>query len=214
MLTLVPAPPAAPGVPPPFPPPVRIDTAQFAADLDAGRYPAGHKVELSDGVVVLRDTRDDPADPFTHMGHEHIRLVRLARRLLEPLAVAAGGAYWMEHTILLPPHNGPQPDGAILSSPEDAFDHRLAETGDVLMLLEVSLSPLGQDRNTKSRQYAEAGVPVYWLLDAAARRLEVRTDPDPAAGVYRSLATLTATDAASLPLPGGPAPLPLADLLA
>jgi Uma2 family endonuclease len=36
-----------------------------------------------------------------------------------------------------------------------------------------------RDRATKSRMYARAGVPVYWLVDVPAKTIEVRTDPGP-----------------------------------
>lgn len=210
MLTLT----AAPPVPPDAAyAPLRITAAQFAANAEAGVYPPGRKVELLDGVVVLRDARARSSDPPSDVGPQHSLLTKRARKILEPLAEAAGAIYRDSEPVLLPPYNGPQPDGAIVAGTDEDYAHRQPESGDVLLLLEVADSSYRNDSTTKVRIYAETGVPVYWLLRVPTRTLEVFTDPDPAAGVYRALATLTAADAAAVPLPGGVAELPLADLL-
>ncbi|MFH5805368.1 Uma2 family endonuclease [Alienimonas sp. DA493] len=209
MLTLTADPPPAGSAPPPL----RITADQFAADAEAGRFPPDRKVELLDGLVVLRDARDSYQDEVTIMGPEHIRTVVRARKLLEPLVEAAGGVYREEKTVLLPPHDGPQPDGAIVRGPVERYDDRYPVAEDILLLLEVADSSYRNERTTKVRIYAETGVPVYWLIHLPTRTLEVRSAPDPAAATYQSLVTLAAADTATLPLPGGDVSLPLADLL-
>ncbi len=96
---------------------------------------------------------------------------------------------------------------------DDDYDFEHPRARDLLLLLEVADGSLVSDRTTKARIYAETGAPVYWILNVPDRRLEIRTDPDADAGVYRSTVTLTATDVATLPLPGGDVELPLTDLL-
>ena len=210
MLTLTAASVPAAAAPPP---PLRITAEQFLADAEAGRYPPDRKVELLDGIVVLRDARDSPADEITRMGSRHSTLTKRARKILEPLAEADGAIYRDSVAVLLPPHNGPQPDGAVVRGTDEDYFERLPGADDILFLLEVADSSLRHDRTTKARIYATTGVKTYWILNVPARTLEVRTDPDPAAGEYRSLATLTAADTATVPLPAGDVPLPLADLL-
>ena len=210
MLTLTAAPvPAAAGPPVPL----RITADQFAADLEAGRYGPDRKVELLDGFVVLRDARDSPNQDVTQMGPQHCLLTKRARKLLEPLAEAAGGSYRDSGPVLLPPHNGPQPDGAVVRGTDDdyAFEHPRAR--DIHLLLEVADSSYQNDRTTKARNYAETGVRTYWLIHVPTRTLEVRTAPDRGAGEYRSLVVLTAADTAVVPLPTGDVSLPLAGLL-
>ena len=206
-LTAAPVPTAA------APPPLRITAEQFVTDIDAGRYSSGRKVELLDGVVVLRDARDSHLDDPTMMGVSHIWFVTLLRELLEPLAKGAGAVYREEKVVLLPPFDGPQPDGLIARGPRETYRDRYPGADDVLLLIEVADSSLASDRTTKARIYASAGVPVYWILNVPDRALEVHTDPDREAGEYRSVVHLTAADAAIVPLPTGPAPLPLAGLL-
>jgi Uma2 family endonuclease len=69
--------------------------------------------------------------------------------------------------------------------------------------MEISDSSLQQDRLSKSRIYAAAGIPEYWILSLRDRVLEVLRDPDAAKAVYRSARTLRAGDTVELTaLPG------------
>jgi Uma2 family endonuclease len=54
-----------------------------------------------------------------------------------------------------------------------------AEMRDLLLVAEV-LSPSSArfDRFNKRRRYQDAGVPLYWIVDADERRVEVWTPPD------------------------------------
>ena len=47
-----------------------------------------------------------------------------------------------------------------------------------MLLVEVTESS-EQDRTKKLVGYAAAGIPIYWILDLALRRLEVYRDPGP-----------------------------------
>ncbi|MBN9522107.1 Uma2 family endonuclease [bacterium] len=49
-------------------------------------------------------------------------------------------------------------------------------------------SSLDMDWRAKSRLYAHAGLPIYWLINVADRVIEVYIDPDPAAApsAYRA----------------------------
>ena len=194
------------------PPPPSLTTAEFERQCESGAYPPDWNVELLDGTLVLRDCRDDSGE-ITAVGPQHSYFTTRVRVLLDPLARAAGCHLREEKPTAIPPRNGPRPDGAIVRGDESGYFDRNPGAGDILLTIEVAHSSLEHDRTTKLRTYAEAGLSPYWILNVAARELEVRTDPDPAAGTYRTLATLTAADAATLPLPGGGVDLPLADLL-
>jgi len=45
------------------------------------------------------------------------------------------------------------------------------------MVVEVSVPSHRADAGEKLRRYAEAGIPVYWQVDAVARAIRVRTEP-------------------------------------
>jgi Uma2 family endonuclease len=61
-------------------------------------------------------------------------------------------------------------------TPDDYAD-RHPVPDDVRLLVEVSDTTLGYDRNRKAAIYAEAGIADYWILNLPQRRLEVRRDP-------------------------------------
>ncbi len=52
--------------------------------------------------------------------------------------------------------------------------------GDVALVVEVSDFSLDRDWTLKKRLYAQAGIPVYWIVNLVDRRLEVFTDPSAA----------------------------------
>ena len=198
------------------PPPV-LSVARFDRQCAAGVYPPGWDVELLDGTLVLRDRRDTPGryEPgrFEEVGPRHSFFTRRLDELLSPVAAAGGCCFRGQMGVSLPPRDGPQPDGLIARGTTADYRDRNPGPADVLLVAEVALTSLAHDRGTKCRVYATAGLPTYWILDVAALRLEVCTNPDLAAGVYRSEVVLTAADTATVPLPGGGVPLPLADLL-
>ena len=50
---------------------------------------------------------------------------------------------------------------------------RVPEPSDVLLAIEVAVSTLATDTETKRLEYARAGVPHYWVVDPTARTLTV-----------------------------------------
>lgn len=80
------------------------------------------------------------------------------------------------------PRNEPEPDVIVLRRPSGEFTSN-PRAEDVLLVVEVSDSTLSQDRSTKARLYARAGIPEYWVLDLKDRRLLVFRNPN--AGTYQ-----------------------------
>jgi hypothetical protein len=75
---------------------------------------------------------------------------------------------------------------------------------------------LFDDRTTKQRLYAAAGIPVYWIVNLADRRIEVCTAPTGAAveAGYRNLRRYSPPAAVPLDLGGTEVgPLAVEDLL-
>ena len=70
----------------------------------------------------------------------------------------------------------PEPDIALLRGATRDYWERHPTGADALLVVEIAFSSQEIDRR-KASLYASAGVPVYWLIDLAARRIEVRTDP-------------------------------------
>lgn len=52
---------------------------------------------------------------------------------------------------------------------------------DAAVVIEVADKSLERDQTQKLRIYARAAIPVYWIVNLPDRRVEVYTDPQPAA---------------------------------
>ena len=71
-----------------------------------------------------------------------------------------------------------------------------------LLVVEVAGESLPLDRQAKAVLYARAGIPEYWIVNLAESTVEVRREPDPASGSYRTKAVARGGDtlvAASVP---------------
>lgn len=134
---------------------------EYDALVRSGILAEEERVELLEGVLV----------PMTPPGPAHASLII---RMTSALAVAAHGK------ALVSPQNPldcgdsrPQPDLAVLPLSEDR-DDRLPRKA--LLVVEIADSSLARDR-LKSAIYARAGIPESWLVDVAARTVEVHTEP-------------------------------------
>ncbi len=93
----------------------------------------------------------------------------------------------------------PQPDVKIVRGRCRDYNPKMPTTADVPLVVEVTDSTLSKDR-ALAATYAVEEIPVYWLLNIQARRLEVYSAP--AAGVYTSVAFFEADAEAPVVLDG------------
>lgn len=119
------------------------------------------RVELLEGAIVQ----------MTPIGPAHTNLVARLNSVLS--GAVQGEALVSPQSPLACGAHRPQPDLAVLPLSEDR-DDRLPRKA--LLVVEVADSSLEHDR-LKAAIYAAAGVPEYWLVDAAARTVEVHTEP-------------------------------------
>lgn len=142
--------------------------------VEDGVLGADDRVELLDGEIVPMT----PPDPI------HSNAVA---RLHEVIVLALRGRLRVRcQQPLVGSRSVPEPDLLVTDGsawePIDSPHPRTA-----LLVVEVSNSSLRIDRGIKVSIYAEAGVPEYWIVDLDARRIEVRTVPDPTRRTYGSL---------------------------
>ncbi|HEX5725674.1 MAG TPA: Uma2 family endonuclease, partial [Longimicrobiaceae bacterium] len=74
-------------------------------------------------------------------------------------------------------HAQPVPDVAILKLRADRYRDALPAPADVLLLIEVADSSVLFDRNVKSRLYARAEIPEYWVIDLTQNTVVVCRSP-------------------------------------
>lgn len=189
-----------------------LTVEQYAALIDSGVLPERAGVELLDGILVRIDRRDAGGDIMTE-GVDHLTVRSNLYDLLSSLVRPRGFHCNTNGPVALPPHNAPEPDVVVLPGRRRDYGGTLPPLSSAVAVFEISWSSLETDQAAKLDLYAAAGVPTYVILNLRDRTAVVRTEPDPAAGSYRTLVTLTAADSATLPLPGGEVSLPLAELL-
>jgi Uma2 family endonuclease len=129
--------------------------------VDAGL--ANEKVELIHGVIVRRSPR----------GARHAAAVqRLTQLLVVALGVPGRAAVRVQLPLALGDDSEPEPDLAAVAPGAYRDEHPRS----AFLVIEVAESSLTEDRRDKGALYAEAGIPEYWIVDAARERVEVHSE--------------------------------------
>ena len=71
----------------------------------------------------------------------------------------------------------PEPDAMVVRGQSTEYRNRRIRAEDVGLVVEVSDASLPRDQVFKKAIYAQAGIPVYWLINLVDGRLEEYTDP-------------------------------------
>lgn len=153
--------------PEPAPNPVRWKRQQCRSMVEQGILTG--RYELIEGEILSK------------MGQKRAHALVIIR--LTAWLVALFGADFVQFQLpiaLLGPDNEtsePEPDAAVFSRPATDFLEETPDAGNVLLVIEVSDTTLGFDRNTKATLYARAGIPEYWVIDIAGRQVFVHRQP-------------------------------------
>jgi Uma2 family endonuclease len=171
--------------------------AKFSVDryqrmIAAGILTPDDRVELLENYVVLKLPRT-PA----HDGTVHFIDNRLQRW------VPAGWRLRNQLTVELP-DSQPEPDFAVARGSTRTYMTRHPTAADVGLVIEVADSSLLRDQRDKTRIYARAGIPCYWIVNLVDRRIEVFTQPSGPTAVpaYGAFQTFQPGDAIPLVLDG------------
>jgi Uma2 family endonuclease len=131
------------------------------------------RVELLEGVVVAMAPQNPPHAAGV------ARVDGAIRRLI------GDGAHVRPQLSLVLTRSVPEPDLAVV--PGAADDYQTSHPSTALLMIEVADSSLAQDRLSKARIYAAAGIPEYWIVNLVDEVVEVMRDPDPPAALYRDV---------------------------
>jgi len=173
--------------------------AYFALVAD-GVLDPDERVELLDGLVVAKP----PQSPAHAAGIR--RAQRALRETLGPEVVISS-----QLPLISGPTSVPEPDLAVLWGKLE--DYEMQHPTDASLVVEIADTSLAQDRLTKSRIYANAGIRQFWIVNLRDHRVECFADPDRDARVYRQRGS--ASDGTRLPIDAFPhAALRAEDLLA
>jgi Uma2 family endonuclease len=154
---------------PQLPPDVyRFTVDQFDRMVRDGTIDEDEPVELLDGLLVLKMGRNKPHKVSVR------RLAKALARVLPPNWLVS-----LQDSIVIGAFSEPEPDGAVLPSIL-ADDTSVEDQGsDCVLVVEISDLTLPKDRGPRQLIYAQARIPVYWIVNLIDRQVEVYTTPLP-----------------------------------
>ncbi|MCK6580228.1 MAG: Uma2 family endonuclease [Anaerolineae bacterium] len=181
-----------------------ISVERYEAMIRAGAITEDDSIELIHGKLVRK------------MGKNQAHII-VSELLLQSMQFRLPPGWFLStENPILTGDSLPEPDARVTrGSPRDYAGRRVT-AADIGLIIEVSDSTLDADRGVKLSLYAEAGIPIYWIINIPDRQIEVYTQPQRGEGApfYASLAIYPADSAVPLLLDGGEAAaLPVADLL-
>ena len=148
-----------------------LERKKFTSDevhrmTQAGILPEESGWELIDGEIIHRMT----------IGSRHAGTVIKLSKLLER-QIGNNALISTQNPIHISERNEPEPDITILKMRDDFYTTSHPVPSDVLILIEVSASTLGFDREIKKEIYAEAGIVEFWLVNLENDTIEVYCHP-------------------------------------
>ena len=124
------------------------------------------RIELLGGQMIVKEPQYSP----------HATAIQLVQRTLDR-AFGPGWSVRAQLPIALAEDSEPEPDVCVVRG--DPRDYRDAHPERPMLIVEVSLSRLGFDREHKGSLYARAGITDYWIVNLADRRVEIYREPVP-----------------------------------
>lgn len=143
----------------------RFSVEQYHEMIRAGILKDGDPVELLEGWLILKMSKNPPHRLATGLATEALR------------AITPAGWYVDAQEPITTSDSEPEPDLQIVRGERRRYSDRHPGPQDVAVVVEVADTTLNRDRTIKKRLYAAAGVPVYWILNLIDKNLEVYTDP-------------------------------------
>jgi Uma2 family endonuclease len=147
----------------------RFSVAQYHKLIEMGILTEDDNVELLDGYLVHKMSRNPPHDATLQLLQETL-----------PRLLPAGWCLRMQSAITLS-RSEPEPDAAIVRGNARTYATHHPQPADIGLAIEVADSTLDSDRIDKGRIYAEAGIAYYWIVNLVDRQIEVYSLPGAAA---------------------------------
>jgi Uma2 family endonuclease len=182
----------------------RFSVARYQRMIETGVLTPDDKVELLENYVVLKMPRNPLHDSTI-------------QRMLRPLMRSLPAAWDTRiRSAVALSDSQPEPDFALVRGSAADYENRHPGAADLGLIVEVADSSLLRDQRDKTRIYARAGIPCYWIVNLVDQRIEVYSQPSGPVAVpaYQSFQTYQPVDALPLVLDGVTiGTVPAADLL-
>ncbi|MEM7134745.1 MAG: Uma2 family endonuclease [Chloroflexota bacterium] len=143
----------------------RFTIDEYHSMINAGILDEDDKVELLEGYLVETTPKNPPHRIATYSTREELRNI-----------VPNGWFVDSQEAITLSVSE-PEPDVFIVRGKQRDYAERHPGPEDIAIVIEVSDATLQRDRVTKKRVYAEAGIPVYWIINLIDDQIELYSAP-------------------------------------
>jgi Uma2 family endonuclease len=137
---------------------------------------------LIDGVLIRKDRGDEEARPMSHGPRHGSAVVGLQESLSG--VKTAGCHLRVQLPVTAAGIQEPEPDVSVIRGTGQQFTTRHPGPEAIVALMEVADSSLNFDRTTKQRLYANAAIPIYWIVNLVDQQIEVYLDPQISEGKY------------------------------
>jgi Uma2 family endonuclease len=148
-----------------YAPTYRFNVAEFQKLGEAGIFHEDDRVELLNGEIIV----------MSPIGYRHSSAVR---HLIEIFSGRSRRRYFVDaqSSFVLDDGSEPQPDITLLHREADRRG-RLPNAEDVYLIVEVSDTSLGYDREEKLPAYARNGIAEVWIVNLTEDVIEVYRNP-------------------------------------
>ena len=143
----------------------RISVDRYHKMIQRGLLTTNDRLELLEGMLIKKMTVNPPHAFVTET------IDKTFARLF------SGNLFNSSQQPITMKDSEPEPDVFVVRGKRRDFAQNHPGPEDVALLVEVSDSTLQQDRTWKKRIYAQANIPVYWIVNLPDRQIEVYTEP-------------------------------------
>ncbi len=133
--------------------------------IAAGVFSPGKRVELLKGWIYEKMTHHPP----------HAVVLQLTQGALRPLLPPSWDL--REQKPIVTSDSYPEPDIAVVRGLARRYIRQHPQPADIGLLVEVSDASLELDRVLKGTCYAQARIPIYWIVNVQALKVEVYSHP-------------------------------------
>ena len=141
----------------------RLSVEQYHKMIQAGIFTDDNRVELLEGLLVQKMSKNPPHRVSTNLVTESLR------------SFVPMGWYVDSQEPITTETSEPEPDVAIIRGSTRDYTDRHPGPGDVALVVEVADASIELDQRTKQRVYASAGIAIYWIVNLIERRVQVYT---------------------------------------
>jgi Uma2 family endonuclease len=144
----------------------RITVKEYDAMIESGVFDENDRIELLNGAIVEKM----PKGP-NHATLNDIIATELIKKLGDKVCVRNQNPIWLDE------FSEPKPDIVLVEPPFKRYFNGHPTPDEIFLILEVSDSTLGYDRNTKGEAYARAGIRQYLVLNVPEKTVEDYREP-------------------------------------